>query len=111
MTRSVYLQGLFFLKPEEAALKVPKSVPFLKKLSQLSKKYNKSIQEMAIGYVKKFPEISTLVIGAEKPEQIIHNMEIYDKVNLESKLIKEIENNFVDIPEEVTNPSLWKKEQ
>lgn len=107
MVRSVFLQGLFFLKPEEAQERVPLSVDSLNELIALSDEVNIPIDILALGFVKAIPEIATILVGAEKEEQIARNIDIFNSANLPESVTERILTMFQNIPEEVTNPSLW----
>jgi voltage-dependent potassium channel beta subunit len=62
------------------------------KLIQLAKKYNVSLPKLAIAWVLKNPHVSTVILGASKPEQLketLSSIEFCEKITEE--LIAEIE--------------------
>ncbi len=109
MARSVFLQGLFFLNPQDVKNRIPGAVEPLKKLRDLADKTGISIESLALGYVKSIPEISTILFGAETPDQVTQNIDTFNNVNLPIDLTNAIRDIFQNIPIEVTNPSLWSK--
>ena len=108
--RSIYLQGLFFLSPEDEKLQnnVEAKAP-LKRLHNLSKEYDIHISPLALSFVNSVPEIDSMVIGSEKIEQIAENLEILNGEPLKIEIYKLIIEEFSEISETVINPSLWNK--
>lgn len=85
--RSIFLQGLFFLKnlPENLIeLKNP-----LFRLNYLSKKWNISIIQLLIGYITDFTEIDFILMGVDSANQLKDNMKYLGK-SLPQELIEEI---------------------
>ena len=108
--RSIFLQGLFFKNPENLPDGVLKNAyEPLKKLHGISKEYNLSIIGLALAYVRDVEEISSLVIGAEKPEQIEEILQIADTPKLPDELRELITNAFIDIDERIRMPWEWNK--
>lgn len=107
--RSVFLQGLLLMKPEE----IPESMNRARKsvdiISRMSDELGVSRQEMALGYVKlKYPSARVL-FGAETSEQVKENCISWAKEMPESFLTK-AEAAFGDIDEEIISPNLWHRE-
>ncbi len=107
IARSIFLQGLFFLEPEEVKLKVPAAEQPMKELREFAKKIRLSIDELALGYVKSIPEISTIIIGAETPAQVKRNISLFNETMLSRTIIEDLGNLFANLPNNVVNPSLW----
>ncbi len=110
MVRSVFLQGLFFLSPDELTRKLPESVPMIKRLNDTAKKFDMDIAEMAIAFVISFPNIFGVVFGVESIRQFESN---FDKFccacPLEKGQVDYIMHEFNAVPDSVYNPILWKK--
>lgn len=106
--RSIFLQGLFFLNPEELQGKLVKAREPLVKLRQFADKAGLNIAQLALSYIRDMEGISSLVIGAETPEQVRENAKLMEAPQLDQDLIEEIGRTFTDIPVEVLNPSMWK---
>ena len=105
--RSVYLQGLLFIPPE----KLPKNLEFAKepliKLRKLINDYNTDIDKLAFSFVRDLPEITSLVIGVEKIEQISRNIDLLKENPLPREIHERIKDDFSDLNEKIINPSLW----
>ena len=71
--------------------------------------YNIEIDKLALLYIRDLPEITSLVIGCEKKEQVMKNMELLKQNSLPSELIIDIKKHFNDISDEIINPSLWNR--
>jgi aryl-alcohol dehydrogenase-like predicted oxidoreductase len=104
--RSVFLQGLLLMKPEELPANMAFAQPALNKLDNLCAQYKFSRQQIALLYIKwKYPQ-ARIIIGAETPTQIEQNLNIW-RNNATS--IFEI-NRFDSLPiadERIINPVFW----
>ncbi|MFX0047392.1 MAG: aldo/keto reductase [Candidatus Hermodarchaeota archaeon] len=107
LARSIYLQGLFFLDPNNLPLNMNMAEIPLKKLRALAKEYDTKISEMAFSFVRDLPEITSLVIGAENLEQIDENVKLLKTKPLNSQLCERITEEFSALPDYLINPSLW----
>ena len=105
--RSIFLQGLFFLNPENLPVNLKLAREPLITLRKLSQKYEIDIAEMAVAFVRDLPEISSLVIGAETSTQVLDNCDLIECPKLSEELRNEIIDVFSDLPEKIINPSLW----
>jgi aryl-alcohol dehydrogenase-like predicted oxidoreductase len=104
--RSVFLQGLLLMKPED----LPSNMAFAKnpigKIDSLCAQYQYTRQKIALLYIKgKYPR-AKVVIGAETPIQLEQNLNIW-----KDDFTSIFENNGFDslsvVDERVINPSLW----
>ena len=104
--RSVFLQGLLLMKPEELPGNMASAKPTLDKLDDLCAQYTYSRQEIALLYIKwKYPQ-ARIVVGAERPTQLEQNLIIW-KNNFAPILgINEVD-NWPRVVERVINPSFW----
>ena len=109
IARSIYLQGLFFLSPENLPKYLSSAREPLKKLNNLAEVKNISISKIAFLFVRDLPEITSLIVGVEKLEQIRDNLNILKERSLSKDILNEIITLFNDLPQEVYNPVLWKK--
>ena len=107
--RSIYLQGLFFkeLNSLPDNLYIAKN-PLLR-LQNLSKEYNIDIKRIALLFIRDIPEIDSIIIGAEKVEQVAENLDILNEKPLDMDLRRKIFEEFSELPEKIINPSLWNK--
>lgn len=106
-SRSVFLQGLFFLTPENLPAKVQKAYPVLRQLQQLSEKYGKTVREIATGFVNSFEQIDSILLGVDTPEQLSDNVRDFQQ-HLPGECISEIRKTFSEIPAEIIDPRKWK---
>lgn len=109
LARSIYLQGLFFLDPNNLPLNMKTAEIPLKKLRNLAKEYDIKISKMAFSFVRDLPGITSLVIGAENLEQIDENLKLLETKPLNPQLREKITEEFSALPDYLINPSLWNK--
>ena len=108
--RSVYLQGLFFRDPESLPQGILQNAKEpLKKMIKITEEENISISELAIGYIREIKGVISLVMGAEKPEQVKENISLICCKPLSEKTRERITETFNDIDERVLCPWLWNK--
>jgi uncharacterized protein len=88
--RSVFLQGLFFINPNELPKKLQKLKPELTRLTALSEIYNMPMQSMALNYVSSNPNIDGLIIGVDNLSQLQANIEALG-MDLPQALIEQID--------------------
>lgn len=106
--RSIFLQGLFFMKESSIPSKISPLMTYLKKLNDIANTEDLSLHQLALSYVFFKKYIDKILIGVETVEQLIVNIEmIYNlkKINLES--IKKIDNINV-IETDLLSPINWK---
>jgi aryl-alcohol dehydrogenase-like predicted oxidoreductase len=108
--RSVFLQGLFFLEPDEVMDPdlVSYAVPYIKILRQLSEKAGMSVAHFVVAFLRDIPGITSLVFGVDNPEQVIENWMLFDAAPLEESLRREAEGTFKDINYKVIMAALTK---
>lgn len=107
--RSIFLQGLFFTKPSEMTGNLKDAEEILRKLDILADREGMSIAQLALSYIRDMKEVTSLVIGAEAPEQVKENIKLMEGPSISEKTENEIRNLFDNIPVHILNPALWKK--
>ncbi|HPB87945.1 MAG TPA: aldo/keto reductase [Thermotogota bacterium] len=105
-TRSVFLQGLFFLPVDSVPDKTREATPFLKQLNALSTKYGIGIREMAIGYVRRRADPDSILVGVESVAQLRENLEAFEHAFPE-ELNRKIDRTFIDVPPSIYDPRRW----
>lgn len=106
--RSVFLQGLVFMNPDELPPQMDFCVPWLKKFRALADEFGMTPPVLALSFILSLPAITTVVLGCQTPEQIESNCEMIDKVKkLTDEQMEKIHEAFKGIPIEVINPSIW----
>jgi len=107
--RSVFLQGLLLMDPEQFPVKMNNLArPILERFQSFAKGLNLTRQEVALGYVKmQFPE-AKIIFGAEAISQIKENVNCWNS-NLPQKLVKQLHQAFESVDVNILNPVLWAK--
>lgn len=97
--RSVFLQGLFFLDPAKITdpILVEHALPRILKLHELCEKEGLTIAEMAITFLRDMPGITSLVLGADNPDQIRANIHYFDAHPLSEETIDILKKTFADV--------------
>ena len=107
--RSIFLQGLFFMNPELLTGNLIDAKESLINLARLANKEGLSIQQLALSYIRDMEGVSSLVIGAETPEQVRENIKLMEGTSISEKTKYEISKLFDNIPTHILNPGLWRR--
>lgn len=105
--RSIFLQGLFFKNLDELTGNLVDAIEPLAQLKKLAEHDGLSTAQLALSYIRDIEGITSLVIGAETPEQVIENIKLIDAPPIVEKTRDKIDRLFSGIPEEILNPVLW----
>ena len=105
--RSIFLKGLFFKDPKSLEGVLEAAIPYLEKLHQMAQKHQRTIADLAFSFVKDIPEISSIVFGADNPDQVLQNIQLLESPELPPDLQKEISEAFAHVPTAVITPHLW----
>ncbi len=103
-SRSTFLQGLFF-KDKNSDNKIVMALKKeLEELDKISKKYDISIEEIALNYCLQQPEIDKVIIGVDSPSHLATNINSIKKLSID--VINDI--NQIKIKNiDLLNPTLW----
>lgn len=104
-TRSVFLQGLFFMSLNKIPPKLKPLEKYLKKLNELINDFNVSIEALALQYAIRKEYIDGVLIGVDSLKQLKNNLEAIH-LNLPNVAFNEIDNIIVD-EIELLNPATW----
>lgn len=104
--RSVFLQGLILMRPEEIPEKLNFARPVVEKIDMLSRDFNLSRSEIALGYLKTQMPNAHVMFGAETPIQVKNNTDAFQK-NMPESFCRQIRMTFTNEPERLLNPVLW----
>jgi aryl-alcohol dehydrogenase-like predicted oxidoreductase len=107
--RSIFLQGLFFMNPESLTGNLVDAKDLLLNLDRLASKEGMSIQQLALSYIRDMEGVTSLVIGAETPEQVEENIKLMEGPSISEKTKYEISMLFDNIPTHILNPGLWRR--
>lgn len=100
--RSVFLQGLFFLDPDKMTdpILLEHAAPKIRLLRQLAEKENMTVAQLAIGFMRSLPGVTSLVLGADNATQVQNNTAYFDSPALSEETMQLLQREFanVDIP-------------
>ena len=106
--RSVFLQGLLLIDPDELPKSMNFAAPALRKFRSICQKLNRPPRELALAYVRtKLPQ-TKVIIGVEMLEQLEDNCRTWNS-QLSASVVDLLENEFSEIDQKIINPTLWKK--
>ena len=105
--RSIYLQGLFFRDTDNLIEKLKCAKPSLDKLHELANDLKISMSQLAISYMRQQKGISSLVLGAETPEQVKDSASMFDAPPLQASAIDRINEIAEEVPTVVIRPWEW----
>ena len=104
--RSVFLQGLLLMKPDDLLPDMAFTKPVLLDIDLLCKKYGCSRQKLALLYVKETYPQARIIVGAETKSQLLQNLNIWKETFSSSVQISEI-SRLANNDERIINPSRW----
>lgn len=107
--RSVFLQGLLISDPDIWPAWVTERRTLSSRIEELSCRFRrKSRADLCIAYVRSFPWVTTVVLGAETLRQLEQLMLVAAEPALTQQEAQEVQTAFAYVPERLLNPSLWK---
>ena len=100
--RSVFLQGLFFLDPDKMDDPVLQehAAPKIRLLNNIAGELGMSVAQLAIAFMRDCAGVTSLVLGADTPEQVRSNIAYFDTPALDQTVMALLKKEFanVDIP-------------
>ncbi len=105
--RSVFLQGLIFLEPDNLPLYLQDAKEIFKMLKELSNYTGLNPQELAMLFVRDVAGVEKIVVGCETLDQLKDNLKIINLPELNTHTVEQIRFLFKDIPEKIINPKKW----
>lgn len=101
--RSVFLQGLFFLDPDgiDDPILMDHAVPKIRLLREIASAEGMTVAQLAIAFMRDTAGVTSLVLGADTPEQVRDNIAYFDAPALSTDVMARLRSEFaeVDIPE------------
>lgn len=101
--RSVFLQGLFFLEPDKIddPILVRHAVPKIRMIREIAKEEQMSVAQLAIAFIRDLPGVTSLVLGADTPKQVLDNIDGLRTPPISEKGMQRLTKEFakVNIPE------------
>ncbi len=77
---------------DKAGFLTPENIERLKKLNELAKKRGQSLAQMALAWIARKPEITSVLVGASSSKQIKENLKAFDNPDFNSGELSEIDN-------------------
>jgi aryl-alcohol dehydrogenase-like predicted oxidoreductase len=105
--RSIFLQGLFFMNPEQLPEKLTPLKPYFLQLNALIRQAGNTMQDVCMAYALAQPEINKILIGVDTPVQLKHNLDSIIGSKVDAGLLQEI--SEIDVQQTaLLNPVNWK---
>lgn len=104
-TRSAFLQGLFFKEIDLLPNSLIELAVPLNTLKGITKRYNITMADLALSYVKQQKGIDRILIGVESVKQLEQNINSL-RYNIPEEAVKEIDSIKVDSTQ-LLNPAKW----
>lgn len=108
-SRSAFLQGLILMDEEQIPDYLSKAKPIVKKIKEISARYNITRTELAIGVVRAEKSINHLVFGVDNILQLKENIELFHKEKFDRDMVEDVLGEFQNICTDIVMPSLWGK--
>ena len=100
--RSVFLQGLFFLDPDKITdpILVEHAAPKIRLLRHIAEEEGMNVAQRAIAFMRDCAGITSLVLGADTPDQVKSNIAYFEVPQLKESTMATLQREFanVDIP-------------
>jgi len=107
--RSVFLQGLFFMPPNDLPINLISLRESIQELNNLCVEYGLDVRQLALSYVMNNNLIDGILIGVDSLTQLMENIASVNS-ELSDKIINRIDSIKV-ADKELLNPSTWKIER
>jgi len=106
--RSIFLQGLLLMDKDSIPKNLENSRKYLEKLDFYCLKHNISKNELALSFVDTIAKDSLLLFGCDNLIQAEENLKNYSSLKaLNEYVILEISSMFLDVDENIYNPTKW----
>jgi len=105
--RSVFLQGLFFMSPDDLPQNLSNAKPFINALHDLAKQAGMSVNQLAFSFVNELSGITSIVLGAVAEYQVKENVDLLKGKPMPESIKSSISKLFTSIPENIITPGLW----
>lgn len=105
--RSIFLQGLFFMNPNNLKGNLTDAAKYIEALQNIARSANMSIAQLAFSFIKSLQGISSIVFGAVNQEQVKQNIALLETDVISNETKELIKSNFDKVPEHIITPGLW----
>ncbi|WP_167956006.1 aldo/keto reductase [Anaerosporobacter faecicola] len=108
-TRSAFLQGLITMDIEKIPDNLSSAKELINRFRGILDKYDLSVVDGALQYVQSNSNIDYLVFGVDTKEQLLQNINYFNRGSLNDEFITEISNSFNNVEKAIIFPSLWSR--
>ena len=105
--RSIFLQGLFFMKPDNLKGNLTEATKYIEALRDIARRANMSISQLAFSFVNNLEGVSSIVFGAVNEGQVKQNIGLLETGVISDEIKKLIKYNFDEVPEHIITPGQW----
>lgn len=105
-TRSIFLQGLVFSRPNNLSSHFDSHKPHFLKFQEFCTQMNKSIADVCLNFVYSQPEISKVIVGINSLDELKINLNYIN--NFDKKLDLDRMKHFIINDEKILLPYQWK---
>lgn len=106
--RSVFLQGLVFMREEEVDPRMAFACPYLAEYRAICNDFGLSPAALALSYVFSVPGVSSVVLGCQTPEQVKENCAMMDTLRpLSDSETERLRAAFSDADPRLVDPRQW----
>lgn len=106
MVRSIFLQGLLVMDPEEMPERMAYAKPYVARFRAIAKEHGLSPTVAAMSYARQAFPMALILFGALDSKQLLDNIQAVE-FSMPSAAYADFRNQLGGIPERVLNPSLW----
>lgn len=107
--RSIFLQGLFFMKSVQLTGNLTEAAPYLEEINKISQELDLSVGELAMAYIDSVASDAIILFGCDTLDQAKENIYSYNNLPIISKeLLQIINTRFSNVPNHIINPSQWR---
>ena len=105
--RSVFLQGILFMKPEELPEQLQIAKRYIISLGEIAQAAGLTVPQLSFSFVNNMKAITSIVFGAVTKEQVNQNVALLKTPSLKPGIIELIDESFANVPELIITPGRW----
>ena len=105
--RSIFLQGLFFMKPHNLKGNLAEAAKYIETLQDIARRANISIAQLAFSFTNNLQGISSIVFGAVNQDQVKQNIGLSETGVINDEIKELIKSRFDEVPEHIITPGQW----
>lgn len=105
--RSIFLQGLFFMKVEEIPKKLGKIQEYLKKINTYIIYKNINKESLLYEFINNIKEVDSVLLGVDSVKQLKKNLNCFKENHIKTEDIDFIKEKFSNIDKNLIDPRMW----